>query len=84
MAKLVRGDTNQGREEREKEIGSWGHEPRQRILVRGDTKKEKRKLVRGDTNQDREEREKEIGSWGHEPRRSGGTQTKAVYVEQNM
>jgi len=47
-------------------------------------KKEKRKLVRGDTNQDREEREKEIGSWGHEPRRSGGTQTKAVYVEQNM
>jgi len=68
MAKLVRGDTNQGREEREKEIGSWGHKPRRS----------------GDTNQGREEREKEIGSWGHEPRRSGGTQTKAVYVEQNM
>ena len=84
MAKLVRGDTNQGREywfvgTRRKRKGNW--------FVGTQTKtekKEKRKLVRGDTNQGREEREKEIGSWGHEPRRSGGTQTKAVYVEQNM
>jgi len=69
MAKLVRGDTNQGREEREKEIGSWGHEPRQT------------KLVRGDTNQGGVWGHEPRRSGGHEPRR---TQTKAVYVEQKM
>ena len=70
MAKLVRGDTNQGREEREKEIGSWRHKPRQRRKRKGNwfvgtqtkaEKKEKRKLVRGDTNQG--------GVGGHKPRR---------------
>jgi len=44
MAKLVRGDTNQGREEREKEIGSWGHEPRRSVGTRT-------KAEWGDTNQ---------------------------------
>ena len=69
MAKLVRGDTNQGRE-------YW--------FVGTQTKaekKEKRKLVRGDTNQGGVWGHEPRRSGGHEPR---GTQTKAVYVEQKM
>jgi len=52
MAKLVRGDTNQGREEREKEIGSWGHKPRQRRKRKGNWFVGTRtKAEWGDTNQ---------------------------------
>jgi len=66
MAKLVRGDTNQGREywfvgTRRKRKGNW--------FVGTQTKaekKEKRKLVRGDTNQGGVG-DKNQG--GHKPRR---------------
>jgi len=50
--KLVRGDTNQDREEREKEIGSWGHKPRQRRKRKGNWFVGTRtKAEWGDTNQ---------------------------------
>ena len=56
MAKLVRGDTNQGRQA--DNIGSWGHKLRQTILVRGDT------------NQGGVWGHEPRRSGGHEPRRT--------------